>query len=186
MAGEPAEIEIVRLGAQGDGIAETTEGGPRFVPFALPGERVRVVGDEMAEIVARRQPRAARADLPPFRHVRRLRRPAHERGSLCRVEARHRRRGVPPARPGARDCAPAAGAAGLAPARRADSQARRREHHARLSRPPQPCAVRSRGVSGAGCPRSSPRCRPCAPWPACWPAERDALHGAGDARPAWT
>jgi len=33
-------LEIVRLGARGDGIAETAE-GPRFVPFALPGERVR-------------------------------------------------------------------------------------------------------------------------------------------------
>ena len=56
MAGEPAEIEIVRLGAQGDGIAETTEGGPRFVPFALPGERVRVADDESMEIVAGAHP----------------------------------------------------------------------------------------------------------------------------------
>jgi len=35
------EVEIVRLGARGDGIAETAE-GPRYLPFALPGERVRV------------------------------------------------------------------------------------------------------------------------------------------------
>jgi 23S rRNA (uracil1939-C5)-methyltransferase len=34
------EVEIVRLGARGDGIAETA-GGPRYLPFALPGERVR-------------------------------------------------------------------------------------------------------------------------------------------------
>jgi len=34
------EIEIEGLGAQGDGVAE---GGALFVPFALPGERVRVV-----------------------------------------------------------------------------------------------------------------------------------------------
>ena len=54
--GEPAEIEIVRLGAQGDGVAETTDGAPRFVPFALPGERVRVVGDEMVAIVAGSHP----------------------------------------------------------------------------------------------------------------------------------
>jgi len=37
----PAEegVKIVRLGARGDGIAETAE-GPRYLPFALPGERV--------------------------------------------------------------------------------------------------------------------------------------------------
>ena len=37
----PLEVEIARLGAQGDGIAEGPM-GPLFVPFALPGERVRV------------------------------------------------------------------------------------------------------------------------------------------------
>jgi len=35
------EVEIDRLGAQGDGIAESAD-GPVFVPFALPGERVRI------------------------------------------------------------------------------------------------------------------------------------------------
>jgi len=35
------EFTIDRLGAQGDGIAESPN-GPLFVPFALPGERVRV------------------------------------------------------------------------------------------------------------------------------------------------
>ena len=30
-------FDIARLGAQGDGVAET-ERGPVFVPFALPGE----------------------------------------------------------------------------------------------------------------------------------------------------
>jgi len=35
---------IDRLGHQGDGIADTAD-GPLFVPFALPGERVRVVRD---------------------------------------------------------------------------------------------------------------------------------------------
>ncbi|MGJ3262279.1 MAG: class I SAM-dependent RNA methyltransferase [Salinarimonas sp.] len=34
-------VEIVRLGARGDGVAETPR-GPLFVPYALPGERVRV------------------------------------------------------------------------------------------------------------------------------------------------
>ena len=39
----PSANQITLLRDQnGDGIAETTEGGPRFVPFALPGERVRV------------------------------------------------------------------------------------------------------------------------------------------------
>jgi len=35
----PFEVEIGRLGAQGDGVAEGPD-GPLFVPFALPGERV--------------------------------------------------------------------------------------------------------------------------------------------------
>jgi len=38
------EVEIERLGAQGDGVAEGPE-GPIFVPFTLPGERVRVVAE---------------------------------------------------------------------------------------------------------------------------------------------
>jgi 23S rRNA (uracil1939-C5)-methyltransferase len=39
------EVEIGRLGAQGDGIAESLDGS-LFVPFALPGERVRVEADD--------------------------------------------------------------------------------------------------------------------------------------------
>jgi len=35
------EVEIERLGAQGDGVAQGPD-GPVFVPFALPGERVRI------------------------------------------------------------------------------------------------------------------------------------------------
>jgi 23S rRNA (uracil1939-C5)-methyltransferase len=35
------EVEIARLGAQGDGLADGPE-GPIFVPFTLPGERVRI------------------------------------------------------------------------------------------------------------------------------------------------
>jgi 23S rRNA (uracil1939-C5)-methyltransferase len=41
--GEPDTVDIVSLGAQGDGIAETAE-GPIYVPYALPGERW-MVGD---------------------------------------------------------------------------------------------------------------------------------------------
>jgi 23S rRNA (uracil1939-C5)-methyltransferase len=35
------EVEIVRLGAQGDGVADGPQ-GPIFVPFTLPGERVTI------------------------------------------------------------------------------------------------------------------------------------------------
>jgi 23S rRNA (uracil1939-C5)-methyltransferase len=38
------EVEITRLGAQGDGVADGPA-GPMFVPFTLPGERVRVAAD---------------------------------------------------------------------------------------------------------------------------------------------
>jgi 23S rRNA (uracil1939-C5)-methyltransferase len=55
VAGEAGEFEILRLGAQGDGIAETPD-GPRFVPFALPGERVRVSRGDMVEVVANASP----------------------------------------------------------------------------------------------------------------------------------
>ena len=64
MAGEAGEFDIIRLGAQGDGIADAPD-GPRFVPFALPGERVRVTGGDMAEVVADASPER-RGDLPPF------------------------------------------------------------------------------------------------------------------------
>lgn len=42
--GEAREVEIVRLGAQGDGVGDT-ESGPIYMPFALPGERWRVAAD---------------------------------------------------------------------------------------------------------------------------------------------
>jgi tRNA/tmRNA/rRNA uracil-C5-methylase (TrmA/RlmC/RlmD family) len=47
------EVEIARLGPQGDGVAEGFD-GPLYVPFALPGERVRVAvapGDDRAELL---------------------------------------------------------------------------------------------------------------------------------------
>jgi 23S rRNA (uracil1939-C5)-methyltransferase len=56
--GEAAEVEIARLGAQGDGVAEIG-GESVFVPFALPGERWRVGGGEavrLAESTERRAP----------------------------------------------------------------------------------------------------------------------------------
>ena len=60
MAGE---YDIARLGAQGDGIAETPEGS-RFVPFALRGERVRVTGAAMPEVIVASPERTA----PVCRH----------------------------------------------------------------------------------------------------------------------
>ena len=45
------ELEIAGLGAQGDGIAETS-GGTRYVPFALPGERVRIAGGNAPELLS--------------------------------------------------------------------------------------------------------------------------------------
>jgi 23S rRNA (uracil1939-C5)-methyltransferase len=47
----PVEVLIDRLGAQGDGIAETP-GGPQFIPFALPGERVRPAGAGLPQILS--------------------------------------------------------------------------------------------------------------------------------------
>jgi 23S rRNA (uracil1939-C5)-methyltransferase len=41
--GKLETVEIARLGAQGDGIAETVD-GPIYLPYALPGERWKVAG----------------------------------------------------------------------------------------------------------------------------------------------
>jgi 23S rRNA (uracil1939-C5)-methyltransferase len=60
----PAEVEIAGLGAQGDGIAET-EAGPRYVAFALPGERVEAGGEGLPRLVS--PPSADRA-APVCRH----------------------------------------------------------------------------------------------------------------------
>jgi 23S rRNA (uracil1939-C5)-methyltransferase len=46
----PEEIEIGGLGAQGDGIAETGS-GTRYVPYALPGERVAVGADGLPRLL---------------------------------------------------------------------------------------------------------------------------------------
>lgn len=45
MASEVLEVEIARLGSGGDGIAEGP-GGPIYVPFTLPGERVVIALDK--------------------------------------------------------------------------------------------------------------------------------------------
>ena len=45
---EPRTVDIVRLGAQGDGLAETVE-GPIYLPYALPGERWSVAAGAPAK-----------------------------------------------------------------------------------------------------------------------------------------
>ena len=60
------EVEIESLGAQGDGVAE---GGTLFVPFTLPGERVRVVrhGERgRVEAVSHRAPERVTPPCPHF------------------------------------------------------------------------------------------------------------------------
>jgi 23S rRNA (uracil1939-C5)-methyltransferase len=52
---ETDEVDIARLGAQGDGIAVTPQ-GPVYVPFALPGERVRVPGGGLPQLLSAPSP----------------------------------------------------------------------------------------------------------------------------------
>ena len=65
-------VAVERLGARGDGIADTPD-GPLYIPLALPGERVRVKpgakrGEgRAAELLAVTAPSADRID-PPCRH----------------------------------------------------------------------------------------------------------------------
>jgi 23S rRNA (uracil1939-C5)-methyltransferase len=63
------EVEIARLGSQGDGVAEGSD-APLYVPFALPGERVKVAvapGDDRAELLVVLRPSPDRVD-PVCRH----------------------------------------------------------------------------------------------------------------------
>jgi 23S rRNA (uracil1939-C5)-methyltransferase len=63
------EIEIAHLGARGDGVAEAAD-GPIYVPFALPGERVRIAvapGDDRAELLAVLKPSPERIE-PVCKH----------------------------------------------------------------------------------------------------------------------
>lgn len=61
--GDFGTVEIVRLGSQGDGIAEMP-GGAVFVPFALPGERWELAADAPAKRLTASPQRAE----PPCRH----------------------------------------------------------------------------------------------------------------------
>jgi 23S rRNA (uracil1939-C5)-methyltransferase len=60
----PKSLTIARLGARGDGVAETAD-GPVFVPYALPGETVSVeVAGERGTLIAIESPSSAR--VAPF------------------------------------------------------------------------------------------------------------------------
>ena len=165
------ELDIVRLGAQGDGIAET-DNGPRYVPFALPGERVRLAGQRHARSRFGCQQRSCGAGLPSLRHLRRLRRAAHERPSLCRLEAQHRRRCLSPARTSARVAPLRRIALGLAAARGAHCAPAKQDGSvsARLSPPQEHRSCRHRRVPDPG---TRHRC----------PAGRAPVHRRGDAGP---
>src|SRR5262245_15733148 len=52
---EAREVDIVTLGAQGDGIAETPQGS-LYVPFALPGERVATTGEGLPKLLSAPNP----------------------------------------------------------------------------------------------------------------------------------
>ncbi len=58
----PQELSITRLGAQGDGVAETP-GGLVYIPFTLPGERVR------AEVEGARGRLLQVLEVSPERHA---------------------------------------------------------------------------------------------------------------------
>lgn len=62
-----ATFEIARLGAQGDGVADT-ETGQVFIPFALPGETVTAARvKDRADLIAVLSPSPQRVE-PPCRH----------------------------------------------------------------------------------------------------------------------
>ena len=62
---EPGELMVRALGAQGDGIAET-EAGTRYVPFALPGERVVAEGEGPPRLVSAPSPERVAARCRHF------------------------------------------------------------------------------------------------------------------------
>ena len=65
--GDTQALDIARLGAQGDGVADTPA-GPVFVPYVLPGERVQAdVRGERARLVAVLDPSPDRI-APVCRH----------------------------------------------------------------------------------------------------------------------
>jgi 23S rRNA (uracil1939-C5)-methyltransferase len=61
---EGPELAIERMGNDGDGIATLPDGERAFFPFALPGERVRILGKRRAEVLLASPDRTA----PPCPH----------------------------------------------------------------------------------------------------------------------
>ncbi len=62
------DIEVTRVGSQGDGLATSPAGGPLFAPLTLPGDRVRVrVEGQRAEVVELLAPGPDRVQ-PPCPH----------------------------------------------------------------------------------------------------------------------
>ena len=65
--GDTQSLDIARLGAQGDGIAETPN-GPVYVPYVLPGEHAQVeLRGDRARLIAVLQPAPERV-APVCRH----------------------------------------------------------------------------------------------------------------------
>lgn len=98
---DPTRLSITRLGAQGDGVADTGS-GPVFVPFALPGETVTAeVSGERGRLVAVEVPSPARV-APLCRHfgacggcaLQHLARPAYEEFKRGLVEQALASRGI--------------------------------------------------------------------------------------------
>jgi 23S rRNA (uracil1939-C5)-methyltransferase len=75
-----SRFKIARLGAQGDGVAETPT-GQVFIPFALPGEEVTAARvKDRAELISVLEvsPDRIAPGLPSLRRVRRVRHTASE------------------------------------------------------------------------------------------------------------
>ena len=68
--GQQIDVTISALGARGDGLANLDDGTPLFVPYALPGERVRIrtaarsATGVRAEVMELLQPSPQRVDEP--------------------------------------------------------------------------------------------------------------------------
>ena len=98
---EPCDLMIARVGAQGDGVAETAN-GPVFVPFTLAGERVRAVVEgtagQLVEVLAPSNDRV----VPPCRHfticggcaLQHMATPAYRAWKTKQVAATFRARGL--------------------------------------------------------------------------------------------
>ena len=65
--GDSLGLDIARLGAQGDGIAETPS-GPVYVPYVLPGEQVQADVQGRARAAHRRHHQEPGARPPVCRH----------------------------------------------------------------------------------------------------------------------